>query len=81
MFASNQSTDTCLGPALRAAYAVAQHVGGKLAVFTASRPTIGEGKLINREGVAAAPRGGAAADAKGLLAIICCCSLRWRLRC
>jgi len=65
MFASNQSTDTCLGPALRAAYAVAQHVGGKLAVFTASRPTIGEGKLINREGVAAAPRGGAAADAKG----------------
>jgi hypothetical protein len=67
MFASNQPTDTCLGPALRAAYAVSQHVGGKLAVFTASRPTVGEGKLMNREGAAPAAQGGrtAPADAKG----------------
>jgi len=77
MFASNQTTETSFGPALQAAFQASQHVGGKLAVFTASRPTLGEGKLVNREGggpagVAGGGRGGAAnSDAKaggGMLA-------------
>jgi len=49
MFANTQSTEVALGPALKAAYQVAQHVGGKIAVFSCSRPTVGEGALRNRE--------------------------------
>ena len=50
MFAGAQSTETALGPALKMAYHVVQTMGGKLMLFTASRPTLGEGKLDNREG-------------------------------
>jgi len=50
MFASSQSVEVALGPALRAAMQVVQHIGGKLAVFSCTRPTIGEAKLKNREG-------------------------------
>ena len=54
MFAQNQCTEVALGPALKAALQVSQHVGGKLHVFTCTRPTVGDGKLRNREG--GAPR-------------------------
>lgn len=57
MFGQTQSTEVALGPALKAAFQLMSHVGGKLHVFTCSRPTIGEGKLRNREG--APPKGGA----------------------
>jgi len=55
MFAQTQSSEVALGPALKAAFQLVSHVGGKLHVFTCSRPTIGDGKLRNREG--AAPKG------------------------
>lgn len=54
MFAHTQTTEVALGPAIKAAFEVASHVGGKMSVFTCSRPTIGEGKLRNREGGAKA---------------------------
>jgi len=50
MFASSQAVEVALGPALRAATQVVQHIGGKLALFSCTRPTIGEAKLKNREG-------------------------------
>lgn len=59
MFAASQATEVALGPALKAAYQVIQHIGGKMQVFSCTRPTIGEGKLRNREGAAPAkPSGG-----------------------
>ena len=62
MFASTQSTEVALGPALKAAYQLMQHIGGKLSVFSATRPTVGDAKLKARgEGAAAK----AAADGKG----------------
>jgi len=60
MFSSTQATDVALGPALKSAYQMMQHIGGKAALFQCSRPSIGEGtKLRNREG-----KPGAAADDK-----------------
>ena len=56
MFANTQTAETCLGPALKAAYQVIQHVGGKLHVFTATRPTVGESPIKNREGAPAAAK-------------------------
>jgi protein transport protein SEC24 len=41
--------DAALGPAMSAALAVMQHVGGKLLLFAASLPSVGEGKLRMRE--------------------------------
>jgi protein transport protein SEC24 len=66
MFASTQATEVALGPALKAAYQLIQHIGGKLEVFSATRPTVGDAKLKNREG--GGGPGGAppkAADGKG----------------
>ena len=39
-----------LGPALKAAVQVIQHIGGKLQVFSWTQPTAGDAKLKNREG-------------------------------
>jgi len=50
MFAATQATETALGPALKAAYQVIQHIGGKVSLFTCTRPTVGEAALKNREG-------------------------------
>jgi len=50
MFASSQCTEVALGPALKMAYHIVQSIGGKLMVFSSTRPTLGEGKLNNREG-------------------------------
>ena len=50
MFAQSQAVEVALGPALRAAMQVIQHIGGKMQVFSCTRPTIGEAKLKNREG-------------------------------
>jgi protein transport protein SEC24 len=47
--ASMAPSNSCLGPALMAAKRVIQHVGGKLCVFQASLPTLGEGALKMRE--------------------------------
>ena len=52
MFASSQATEVALGPALKAAYAVCQHIGGKICLFNCTRSTVGDGKLKNREGTA-----------------------------
>jgi protein transport protein SEC24 len=41
--------DAALGPALSASLAVMQHVGGKLLLFAAALPSVGEGKLRMRE--------------------------------
>jgi len=49
MFSQTQSTDLALGPTLKAAYQVASHVGGKIQLFCASRASVGEGKLRNRD--------------------------------
>ena len=50
MFASTQATEAALGPALKAAFQMIQHLGGKVHLFTCTRPTIGEAALKNREG-------------------------------
>lgn len=42
-------SNSCLGPALMAAKRVIQHVGGKLCLFQASLPNLGEGALKMRE--------------------------------
>ena len=41
--------ETALGAAVQAALLVMQHVGGKLLLFSATMPTLGEGKLRMRE--------------------------------
>lgn len=43
------SINTCTGPALMSAKRIIQHVGGKLLLFQASLPSIGEGTLKPRE--------------------------------
>ncbi|KAL6763866.1 COP-II coat subunit [Haematococcus lacustris] len=48
-FASNSVVDSAMGPALQAAFHVMQHVGGKLLLFQAAVPSLGIGKVKNRE--------------------------------
>lgn len=64
MFAGSQATEVALGPALKAAYAMAQHMGGKIVLFNSTRSTVGDAKLKNREGAPnqAKPRDAATAD-------------------
>jgi protein transport protein SEC24 len=66
MFQHAVGLDSCLGPALKAAFQLMQHVGGKLELFATALPSIGEAKLRNREDgrAGAAPRAATAA-AKG----------------
>ena len=55
MFSGNNSSNaiasinTCTGPAIMSAKRIIQHVGGKLLLFQASLPSIGEGTLKPRE--------------------------------
>jgi len=70
MFGATQATEVATGPALKAAYTVAQHVGGKVSLFSATRPTVGDGKLLNREGAGGAANG-KGAEGGGLLAPAC----------
>ena len=65
MFANTRSTEVALGPALKAAYQLCQHIGGKVQVFSVTRPTVGDAQLKNREGAAPGAKNGAAADKGG----------------
>jgi len=49
IFQDADAVDSCLGPALQAAYMLMSHVGGKLLVFQATLPTLGKGALAMRE--------------------------------
>ncbi len=49
MFTSNTVTESCLGPALKAAFTVVKSVGGKMCVFQSAMPTLGDGALGPRE--------------------------------
>jgi len=49
MCAETQNLDAALGPALKAAFQLMQHVGGKLHVFSATLPNVGEARVRNRE--------------------------------
>jgi protein transport protein SEC24 len=49
MFENSTSNNACLGPALKAAFTVTKHIGGKMCVFQSSLPTLGDGKLVPRE--------------------------------
>lgn len=49
MHANTHAVESCLGAALEAAYMLMQHVGGKMLVFQATLPSVGNGKLRQRE--------------------------------
>jgi protein transport protein SEC24 len=49
MFPNNRGPESCLGPALQAAYNIMQHIGGKMLVFQSTLPSHGAGKLKPRE--------------------------------
>ena len=49
MFANNTASESCLGPALKAAFTVVKAVGGKMSVFQSTMPTLGDGALKPRE--------------------------------
>ena len=49
MFAGSQATEVALGPALKAAYALAQHIGGKVRAYAASSPRGLAAALLNAE--------------------------------
>jgi len=51
MFEKTTSHNACLGPALKAAFTVTKHIGGKMCVFQSVLPTIGDGALAPRENV------------------------------
>jgi len=48
-FANTTNPDSALGPALQAACAMMQHVGGKLQLFQACQPTLGKAQTRPRE--------------------------------
>jgi len=49
MFAKSQIRESCLGPALKAACRVTQHIGGKMCIFQSAMPSLGDGTLKFRE--------------------------------
>jgi len=51
MFENTRSQNACLGPALKAAFTVTKHIGGKMCVFQSVLPTLGDGALAPRENV------------------------------
>ena len=51
MFAKNKAVESCLGPALKAAFTVMKNNGGKMSVFQSTMPTLGDGALKPREEV------------------------------
>eukprot|EP00051_Salpingoeca_urceolata_P017318 m.234913 g.234913 ORF g.234913 m.234913 type:complete len:777 (-) comp18920_c3_seq1:39-2369(-) len=50
-FASTQSRDAALGPALNMAKELLQHVGGRITVFQSGLPNKGDGSLTSREDI------------------------------
>eukprot|EP00877_Chromochloris_zofingiensis_P002473 jgi/Chrzof1/12226/Cz06g26070.t1 len=48
-FAGTHVIDSCTGPALQTAFLVMNHVGGKLLLFQGGSPSLGPGRLKNRE--------------------------------
>jgi protein transport protein SEC24 len=46
---STTASSSCLGPALKAAFTVTKHIGGKMSVFQSILPTLGDGALVPRE--------------------------------
>eukprot|EP00560_Eucampia_antarctica_P006658 CAMPEP_0197830018 /NCGR_PEP_ID=MMETSP1437-20131217/6598_1 /TAXON_ID=49252 ORGANISM="Eucampia antarctica, Strain CCMP1452" /NCGR_SAMPLE_ID=MMETSP1437 /ASSEMBLY_ACC=CAM_ASM_001096 /LENGTH=1090 /DNA_ID=CAMNT_0043432107 /DNA_START=1 /DNA_END=3273 /DNA_ORIENTATION=+ len=51
MFEDNRATASCLGPALKAAFTVTKHIGGKMSVFQCIQPNLGDGALKTRENI------------------------------
>lgn len=49
MHASNRSADSCLGPAVKAGSQLINHIGGKMVICQSTLPTLGIGKLRQRE--------------------------------
>ncbi len=49
MFAGTQHVESATGPALQAAFMVINHIGGKLALFQVTVPSLGVGKIKNRD--------------------------------
>lgn len=49
MFAKNQGTESCLGPALKAGFTVCKAIGGKVCVFQSGLPNLSDGALKHRE--------------------------------
>lgn len=49
MYAQTQVVEACMGSALEAAFQVMHHIGGKMCLFLSTLPTIGLGRLKNRE--------------------------------
>ena len=47
-FAETNQVDSCMGPAIQAAYMAMNHIGGKLMVFQCTLPSLGSGRLLNR---------------------------------
>ena len=50
MFSNTRILDSALGPALEGAFFISSAAGGKMCVIQASLPSLGVGKLRNREG-------------------------------
>lgn len=49
MFNKSQVSESCLGPALKAAFTVMKAIGGKMCVFQSTLPNLGDGALKVRE--------------------------------
>jgi protein transport protein SEC24 len=49
MFENTRNVETCFGSVLQAAFKVMAHIGGKMCIFQASLPSMGQGKLKHRE--------------------------------
>ncbi|KAK9811733.1 hypothetical protein WJX72_009241 [[Myrmecia] bisecta] len=52
-FAHNSSAESVMGPALQAAFMIMSGIGGKLLLFQSSIPSLGVGKIKNRDNAAA----------------------------
>eukprot|EP00198_Chlamydomonas_reinhardtii_P012637 XP_001701974.1 COP-II coat subunit [Chlamydomonas reinhardtii] len=48
-FAGTSVVESAMGPALQAAFMVSSHIGGKLLLFQSSVPSLGVGRVKNRE--------------------------------
>lgn len=55
MHAQTQNMESAMGPAIQAAFMAMSHVGGKLLVFQSCLPTLGAGRLMNREDTRSSP--------------------------
>jgi protein transport protein SEC24 len=49
MYQQTQVVEACMGSALEAAFQVMHHIGGKMCLFQSTLPTVGLGRLKNRE--------------------------------